>query len=85
MVAQYKLGLVYGDGNAVPRDEKGPFRGVLASVEGQEGTKDLAKDLASRMTQEQAATLQRQAQRGYQQRNRQVPPRGSTVSTPSSP
>jgi len=66
--AQYKLGLLYWGGHGVPKDaNRAYFWAVLARAGGQQGSKDLAKVLASGMTRAQAAAIEQQAEIWYQQ------------------
>jgi putative methionine-R-sulfoxide reductase with GAF domain len=73
--AQYKLGLLYWGGHGVPKDvNKAYFWAVLARAGGQEGSKDLAKVLASGMTRAQAAAIEQQAEIWYQQHESRAKP-----------
>ena len=66
--AQYKLGLMLWGGHGVPKDtNKAYFWAVLARAGGQEGSKDLAKVLASGMSRAQALAIEQQAEIWYQQ------------------
>jgi putative methionine-R-sulfoxide reductase with GAF domain len=68
LAAQYKLGLLYWGGHGVPKDpNKAYFWAVLARAGGQEGSKDLAKVLATGMTRAQATAIEQQAEMWYQQ------------------
>jgi putative methionine-R-sulfoxide reductase with GAF domain len=74
--AQYKLGLLYWGGHGVPKDaNKAYFWAVLARAGGQEGSKDLAKVLASGMTRAQTAAIEQQAEMWYQQHSKPSPAR----------
>jgi len=66
--AQYKLGLLCWGGHGVPKDpNRAYFWAVLARAGGVEGSKDLAKVLASGMTRAQSAAIEQQAEVWYQQ------------------
>jgi hypothetical protein len=60
--AQIKLGFLYWGGRGVTKDtNKAYFWTVLARARGDQGNKDLATVLASRMTRSQAASIEQQA------------------------
>jgi TPR repeat protein len=66
--AQYKLALMLWGGHGIPKDtNKAYFWAVLARAGGQEGSKDLAKVLASGMSRAQALAIEEQAEIWYQQ------------------
>jgi putative methionine-R-sulfoxide reductase with GAF domain len=66
--AQYKLALMLWGGHGIPKDtNKAYFWAVLARAGGQEGSKDLAKVLASGMSRSQALAIEQQAEIWYQQ------------------
>src|SRR4029077_488794 len=74
--AQYKLGLLYWGGHGVPKDaNKAYFWAVLARAGGQQGSKDLAKVLASGMTRAQPAAIEQQAEIWFQQHESQAKPK----------
>ncbi|MFZ0805848.1 MAG: GAF domain-containing protein [Candidatus Sulfotelmatobacter sp.] len=63
LAAQSKLGFLYWSGRGVPKDvNKAYFWTVLARARGDEGSKDLAAVLASRMTRSQTASIEQQAE-----------------------
>jgi TPR repeat protein len=73
--AQYKLGLLCWGGHGVAKDpNRAYFWAVLARAGGEEGSKDLAKVLASGMTRAQAATIEQQAEIWYQQHETRTKP-----------
>jgi hypothetical protein len=73
--AQYKLGLLCWGGHGVPKDpNRAYFWAVLARAGGEEGSKDLAKVLASGMTRSQAATIEQEAEMWYQQHEPRAKP-----------
>jgi putative methionine-R-sulfoxide reductase with GAF domain len=73
--AQYKLGLLCWGGHGVPKDpNRAYFWAVLARAGGEEGSKDLAKVLASGMTRAQAASIEQQAEIWYQQHEPRTKP-----------
>jgi TPR repeat protein len=66
--AQYKLALMMWGGHGIPKDtNKAYFWAVMARAGGQEGSKDLAKVLASGMSRAQALAIEQQAEIWYQQ------------------
>jgi hypothetical protein len=79
LAAQSKLGFLYWSGRGVPKDvNKAYFWTVLARARGDEGSKDLAAVLASRMTRSQTSAIEQQAEVWLQQHQLAVskPPAG---------
>jgi putative methionine-R-sulfoxide reductase with GAF domain len=75
VAAQYKLALLCWGGHGVPKDpNRAYFWAVLARAGGEEGSKDLAKVLASGMTRAEAATIEQQAEVWYQQQESRAKP-----------
>jgi putative methionine-R-sulfoxide reductase with GAF domain len=68
IAAQYKLALLYWNGHGVPKNaKKAYFWALRARAGGQEGSKELAKVLASGMSPDQAASVEQQAEIRIQQ------------------
>jgi TPR repeat protein len=66
--AQSKLGSLYWDGRGVPPSlNQAYFWTVLARAGGSEGSKALATVLASHMSRAQAASIEQEAERWFQQ------------------
>jgi hypothetical protein len=68
--AEYKLALLYWNGHGVPKNaNKAYFWALRARARGQEGSKDLARVLASSIKPDQAAAIEQQAET-WNQRSR---------------
>jgi TPR repeat protein len=73
--AQSKLAFLYWSGRGVPKDlNRAYFWTVLARARGDQGNKDLAALLASRMTRNQTAEIEQQANLWLQQHAQTVKP-----------